>query len=480
MTNLRHSRTANPRRPRAAAARVAPPADSRQPTGDALSVDSRRSSGPRRGISLLEVLISMFVLLFGLMGVAAIFPVGNHYAGRGEQFDRGSALAQAAFADLKARGMLRPELWLYANKPLDDRSGVLPAPVILPPAAGNLAGQFNVVPFNTAASVNGPGYAFVIDPMSTALGVYNATAPITTNLDYFPYVHLIDVSTPDGALNTLMPPAWNPTATRPGLISEKWPLRRISLQQSAGTLLTPRVAETIFRLRDDVANELPKENDRPGIQRWTAVDNNATPTPDYAADDTLLARQYAGNYSWLATVVPTSTESLAALQPINARFGSDLYEVSVAVFNKRETAPPSAATERLIEAQMLQGNELVIYGTNSDPDLAAENVNNAVEGLRPGNWIAVAGVHPTNGSFLMKWYRILSIDDETQEDQPIYNNSGNLTGNYPVRRAMLDGPDWPLAELGTSSVRADITPRAILLPGVISVSTQMLPMESAQ
>ena len=31
----------------------------------------------RHGISLMEVLISMFVLLFGLMGVAAIFPVGN-------------------------------------------------------------------------------------------------------------------------------------------------------------------------------------------------------------------------------------------------------------------------------------------------------------------------------------------------------------------------------------------------------------------
>ena len=44
------------------------------------------------------------VLLFGLMGVAAIFPVGNHYAGRGEQFDRGSALAEAAFESAWERG----------------------------------------------------------------------------------------------------------------------------------------------------------------------------------------------------------------------------------------------------------------------------------------------------------------------------------------------------------------------------------------
>jgi hypothetical protein len=280
-----------------------------------------------------------------------------------------------------------------------------------------------------------------------------------------------------------MPSSWAASGTTPGLYSHRWPVRRVSLKQSVNTLLTPRVAETIFRLRDDVTNELPKENDRPGIQRWTAIDSiGGTPnnTPNDPSDDTLLARSYAGNYSWLATVVPTSAESLAAMQPINSRFGSDLYEVSVAVFNKREPLPPSAATERLIEAQMLQGNELLIYGTNSDPVLAAENVNNAVEGVRPGNWIAVAGVHPTTGAFLMRWYRILSIDEETQENQSIYDNSGNLTGSYPVRRAMLEGPDWPLPRLAGGAVRPAINLRAILLPGVISVSTQLLPMESAQ
>ena len=414
-----------------------------------------RRAADLRGISLLEVLISMFVLLFGLMGVAAIFPVGNHYAGRGEQFDRGASLAEAGFADLKARGMLKPEAWYYASKPnADDQLNVTPAPVIRPTFA-----DFNV-PFG---SNNGPGYAFVVDPMSTALGVYDPAAPITANLDYFPYIHLINASTPDGAVNTLMPSAWQPSGSNPGLVGEKWPLRRVTLAQSAGTLLTPRVAETIFRLRDDVTNELPKENDRPGIQRW------ATDPAGYPADQpwnhTLLARSYTGNYSWLATVVPTSTESLAAMQPMNSRFGSDLYEVSVVVFNKREALPPSAATERMIEAQMLQGNELIIYGTNSDPDLAAENVKNAVEGIRPGNWIAVAGVHPTTGVFLLKWYRILSIDDETDV----------TTGPNPMRRAMLDGPDWPMTT--NSGLTSANNLRAILLPGVISVATQMLPME---
>ena len=428
-------------------------------------INNRRAAPLRRGISLIEVLISMFVLLFGLMGVAAIFPVGNHYAARSEQFDRGSALAQSAFADLKARGMLDPKHWYYASQPDGDTIGG--------PVYGVIANEMFRVPIDTSDRDNPqPGYAFVIDPMGAGLGLYG-TPPVTTNLDSFPYASLIDAGTPDGAPNTQMPDAWRVTATKMGLYGLHWPVRRVSLLQSPSTLLNPRVAETIFRLHDDVTNEQPRESDRPAIQRWSA-DYNGFPQ-DEPWNHRLLARSYSGNYSWLATVVPTTAESLAALQPINPRFGSDLYEVSVAVFNKREPLPPSAATERLIEAEMLQGNELVIFGKASSPEQAAENLNNATEGIRPGQWIAVTGVHPTNGSFLLKWYRILSIDDETQENQPL----ATVAGNYPVRRAMLDGPDWPLTNIG-GGVRAAPDLRAIILPGVISVSTQMLPMEAAQ
>ena len=442
------------------------------------TADSRQLPAfARRGISLLEVLISMFVLLFGLMGVAAVFPVGNHYAAKGEQADRGTALAEAAMADLKTRGMLKPELWYYATQP---DGNTLPGPLY-----SVLVNQTFRVPIDLSdRNRPQPGDAFIIDPMGTAQGLYDATAPITMNLDSFPFTSLANAGNIDGAPNISMPNEWRVTPTTPGLYGQHWPIRRISFAvpdpvnpaANPPILMNSRVGETIFRLHDDVVNELPKQDDRPAIQRWS-VD-----TGGYSLEEpwqhTLLARQYAGAFSWLATVVPTSAESLAALQPLNSRFGSDLYEVSVAVFNKREPLPPSAANERVIEAQMLQGNELVIYGTHADRDLAAEDVNTAVKDIRAGNWIAVASVQPTTGRFLMRWYRILSIDDETQENQQILDNSGNLVGSYPVRRAMLDGVDWPLTKLGASNVRADLNARAILLPGVISVATQMLPMEA--
>lgn len=428
----------------------------------------------RRGISLLEVLISMFVLLFGLMGVAAIFPVGNHYAGRGEQFDRGSALAEAAFADLKARGMLKPQLWLYASMPdnpavPNDRRVI--QPVTNPPARGSVPDTFNYI------GAGGQGHAFVIDPLGIARELAaNNNNPANLRSDVFPHAYYSN-SSPDGLIendptlpsNTDNP--WNQLQRLP-LQGERWPLRRISLPSNnvSQPTMPTAVAETIFRLHDDVTNELPAENDRPGIQRWTAVDaTGGTPnnTPKDPSDDTLLSRSYSGGYSWLASVVPTSLQSVAALQPTNSRFGSDLYEVSVAVFNKRELLP-SAESERSIDAQFNLGGELIIRAANNN----VETVDAVAEGIRPGNWIAVAGVHPTTGQFMLKWYRLLSFDDETLENVA---PNGNGTGSFAVRRAMLDGPEWPMPA-SPGGIANDL--RAILLPGVISVSTQMLPMEA--
>jgi hypothetical protein len=450
MTNLRRLRTANPRRPRAAAAALA--ACRPQPAARSL---------PRCGISLLEVLISMFVLLFGLMGVAAIFPVGNHYAGRGEQFDRGSALTEAAFADLKARGMLRPELWLYAELP---STGTTTGSFqfIQPAAAGATAGQFNVT------GADGPGHAFIIDPLGETLG----RSAGLNDLDVFPFAYISnanatgEMSNPLDSSNALNPWPLNTSPPPYGVFGDRWPIRRITLPTTNLTTPTmlPRVAEAIVRLHDDVANELPKENDRPGMQRW-ATDLNGAPQNEPWRHK-LLARQYAGNYSWLATVVPTSLASLQALQPIDSRFGNDLYEVSVAVFNKRE-AIPAPTSERSIDAVFnpLSERELVISAASNNIDA----VDNVAKDIRSRQWIAVAGVHQGTGQFLLKWYQIQSIDDETLEDM---NADGTPGGTYAIRRLSLEGPEWP------QNSKTNL--RAILLPGVISVSTQMLPMESAQ
>jgi hypothetical protein len=419
----------------------------------------------RPGISLLEVLISMFVLLFGLMGVAAIFPVGSHYASRGEQYERGAALADAAFADLTARGMLQPSAWIYGD---------------IPPAISN--SDFRVMTPSAAGlgfSVNnsfGPGHAFVIDPMGIAAANAQGAAPGKTDLDIFPYSFFNDKNPtgestnglssnsqkPDGTNNDAN---WKKGLTLSGTNYSRWPIRRVTVASNdlLGPTMTTAVAETICRLRDDVANETPKESDHPAMQRWRVDANTGVP----------LTREYAGGYSWLATVVPTTPAGMNALQPSQVLYGSELYEVSVAVFHKRDM-PPSPKSERSITAALNVGGELVIYAANSQNGVDA--VDNALKDVHPGDWIALAGVHPQYATqnptqLLLKWYRLLSLDDETQQVSYLFGNSGP---SGAVRRAMVEGPDWPVPA-GNAAPVMDL--RAIIVPGIIGVSTHMLHME---
>ncbi|MEE3220836.1 MAG: prepilin-type N-terminal cleavage/methylation domain-containing protein, partial [Planctomycetota bacterium] len=67
-----------------------------------------------RGITLMEVLIAIFVLAVGLMGVAALLPVGKSQVQKGTVQQRAATLATKAFESLKTRGILKPSNWMYS------------------------------------------------------------------------------------------------------------------------------------------------------------------------------------------------------------------------------------------------------------------------------------------------------------------------------------------------------------------------------
>lgn len=403
----------------------------------------------------------MFVLLFGLMGVAAIFPVGNHYVIEGEKFDLGAALAQNAFEELKGRGMLRPEVWYYAEHRNLTSIG---RPVVDPTTS-----EFTL-PIPTQAQPNaadGPGHAFVLDPIGGS-----ETSVLAVDRRLFPAGQNNGNPWINGRIEQL---------NLPGNI---WPIRRVTLPvpdpsgNSLAIAMTSPVAETIFRLRDDLAVEQPDKSDVPSIQRWDLadVDLNGDPndTLKDVSDDQLMRRQYKGDYSWFATIVPKTRSSLEALQPADSRYGNADYDVSVVVFRKRTGA--GAETERQTHAELLLGGELVIYtNVTTNPK---DEIDEAVEDIRSGNWISLAGVNQTTGDFILNWYRILSMDDETTQIEVNTESGGMRWG----RRMMVDGPDWPatpnparpgeyLSFIGNLRVG--------LFPGAISVVTKPLRMESS-
>lgn len=72
----------------------------------------------RSGISLLEVLIAIFVLSIGLLGIAALIPLGKLAMMETEKSDRTGACGRAALRDVKVRRMLEPTGWCNVPAPV--------------------------------------------------------------------------------------------------------------------------------------------------------------------------------------------------------------------------------------------------------------------------------------------------------------------------------------------------------------------------
>jgi type II secretory pathway pseudopilin PulG len=65
----------------------------------------------KRGITLLEVIISLGILSVGLASVVALIPAGGSQAKKAVIEDRRGAMAAAAMADFVTRGMLDQSRW---------------------------------------------------------------------------------------------------------------------------------------------------------------------------------------------------------------------------------------------------------------------------------------------------------------------------------------------------------------------------------
>ena len=73
----------------------------------------------RRGISLMEVLISAFILAVGLLGVASLIPIAGFQAAEASRNDRAATIGRSALSDVKLRGLLNPAMWAGVNDPND-------------------------------------------------------------------------------------------------------------------------------------------------------------------------------------------------------------------------------------------------------------------------------------------------------------------------------------------------------------------------
>ncbi len=300
----------------------------------------------------MEVLISMFVLAIGLMGVAALIPAGRHEIVEGMKLENSAMVGRAAFRDLQVRGYLNPANWrdVNINSVYDPANPATPFVSYL--EDGTLDPAF------PAERV-----AFAIDP----LGLLASAGSYTSE---FP---------------------WDTINRVPGTPIRTTPLHRIlPIEPATADPAELRATfDTIFRSSfDQITDPNTANKDLPPTQKYFP-DGGGAP----------VRRASNGNYSWLATIVSDPMKSALDAQ----------VTVSVAVFYKRNLSAAGAG-EYISELSafpvlpMTGGGEAILNNLPTDP------VANKPVSVKPGQWIMLAGRRPLGGGsiYRYRWYRVLS------------------------------------------------------------------------
>ncbi|QDT70802.1 hypothetical protein MalM25_37580 [Planctomycetes bacterium MalM25] len=470
----------------------------------------------RRAVTLAEVLIAMGILMIGLLGVAAIFPVGGHYMQTGDIADRGGAIAQAALDDAIVRGYLDPESWVVhdindVSIDLSDSPATLDNSIqngafmqlsdgdtgtnnsrlgLRQASVGQTGEMMNSSMMGSTLRSAAFGDAFVIDPIGLAGALDDDQLGSYTNIvgdpeSSFPTRHFPGFIGPFEFANS----QWNPWHS----VGAYWPVRRVTPVHSAGVLNSPSfklqepLAREFFSAADDLAQHFPVSGDDPVRQRW----QNWTPgTGDYFAS----SRQSQGDYSWIISVAPSSSTARDALV---TRPDAYPVEVSVVVFHKRTAARGLQATaeaERLVTARVAtagpSGGELLLTRRPSVAEGGVDPEPSPFEDLRAGQYVMVVGPHPlstnTRPQLAVRWCRVLNIEDTGQPTLP--GGQPTLDRDKQILVA-LRGPDWPWQqannlELGGNpgepplGTRLSNDLRVAILPGAVAVHTKTMRLES--
>lgn len=91
-----------------------------------------RIPAKRHGISIIEVLVSMFILSVGLLGIASLLPIGQRQALLADQQDRLSSLGQNAIRSFRTRGYSNPAFWVQGDG-MAPANGFFTQPIFIDP-----------------------------------------------------------------------------------------------------------------------------------------------------------------------------------------------------------------------------------------------------------------------------------------------------------------------------------------------------------
>jgi Tfp pilus assembly protein PilV len=326
----------------------------------------RTPHSPRRaGISLMEVLISIFIMAIGMVSIASLLPVGGIQVQKANVEEQKAICGLNAQREFQIRGMANSANWVQCNTSTNPAKWVT---------------------YTGAPAAYVPPLA--IDPLMVG-SVVAANAQDSKKIDTFP-ANVNSASYPVMKRLTIAT-ACNASGAAPNITFT--PVKALS--------------DAIFRAADDIVGNQPSDRNLPATGQLT-IDSSGNP----------VKRDFDGGYTWLATLTPYYPDQAAPL-PMNQ------FTLSIVIFYRRVISTPTASSQQEdyvhCTAAGSPGTEptagTVSFGGGDlnfgDATAATEQQINMT---RPGNWIMLCRNDATLGR-VFKWYRIVAASTDT---------SGNL------------------------------------------------------
>ena len=376
------------------------------------------------GITLVEVLFAVGIIVVGLLGMAGLLAVAGSEMRKGLNADAMSTVATNASSEFDIRSMRSTSLYLRYNRASARFQGFTPGPGMsfcIDP--GFIAYRTAQVPdpVNTGNTVPG----IPVNPLQQ-----NQTLlPFQGSGDYFPY---------------------SPITTDPTLNLEAR-MPRITLRRTVG-------GGPMGLLQ---AGELFVGHDDLSYQRNDAL---VAPSQIYATDASAnrIKRLNLGQYTWFATVTPEITGA------ISTGLENDRFILSIVVLEGRDfrdtyhvglDGEPGDAgtdddgntlTDDVLELGYAGSDDKYSYSLESERVVEVVITGSGISGgevmlkaptaaqltLRPSDWIMLSANSSVGSIF--RWYRVSYTESEVK----LVTDPSNGNPLYYKRNAVLEGADW--------------------------------------
>ena len=376
------------------------------------------------GITLVEVLFAVGIIVVGLLGMAGLLAVAGSEMRKGLNADAMSTVANNAANEFDIRGMRSTTLYLRYNRATARFQGFTPGPgasFCIDP--GFIAYRTTQVPDPVNPGNTVPGIPVnPIQPNQTLL-------PFQGSGDYFPYSPI--TTDPTQNLEARMP--------------------RVTLRRAVGSgpmgLLQ---AGELFVGHDDLS--------------YQRNDSLIAPSQIYATDASAnrIKRLNLGEYSWFATVTPEITGAIStglendrfilSIVVLEGRDFRDTYTVGLdgeagiagtdddgntLVDDVLELGSPGSDDKSSYSLDSERVVEVVITGSGiSGGEVMLKAPTAAQLRLRPSDWVMLSANSSVGSIF--RWYRVSYTESEVK----LVTDPSNGNPLYYKRNAVLEGADW--------------------------------------